>query len=209
MQKLAKAGDATEASLAPPFREIRAACAAISNAASLIDPMLPRARAVKDTFELIEFIEDYVKRRKGTFEREEISVNCVESKHGVSVRINRSRLLQVLDNLVRNSVYWLRRGHMTKEVTRPKAIHIEVTSTGFTVADSGCGVDPRFEDSLFEMFVTAKPDRDEGQGLGLFIATQLVEMDGGELTLDAERNPEGRRYRFSVDLRSSLVKAGS
>ena len=64
IQRAVKLGPVHESDLLPHLREILASCAAISNAASLIDPMLPRASAIKDTFELLEFVEDYVKKRK-------------------------------------------------------------------------------------------------------------------------------------------------
>ena len=75
-----------------------------------------------------------------------------------------------------------------------------MTRSGFIVADTGPGIDPHYEETLFEIFVTAKPDRDAGQGLGLFIVTELLRIDGCEITLLPDRNEDGRRYRFSVNL---------
>jgi signal transduction histidine kinase len=100
----------------------------------------------------------------------------------------------------------LRRGEATGEVDRPKKIDIRLTESGFIISDSGPGVDPRYEETLFEMFVTAKPDRDSGQGLGLFIIKQLLQIDGCDVLLLNDRNLDGRRYKFAVNL-SPLVKA--
>jgi signal transduction histidine kinase len=116
------------------------------------------------------------------------------------VRMNRGRLLQVLDNLVRNSVYWLRRGVAAMNVDRPKEIRVKVVADGFILLDSGPGVDPAYEESIFEMFVTAKPAKERGQGLGLFIVTQLLAADGCEIYLGPERNKDGNRNRFVVNL---------
>jgi signal transduction histidine kinase len=91
-------------------------------------------------------------------------------------------------------------------VDRPKQIEIALTQVGFTVSDTGPGVDPRYEESLFEIFVTAKLDRDAGQGLGLFITRELLQIDGCDVTLLSDRNEDGRRYKFAVNLRP-LVKA--
>jgi signal transduction histidine kinase len=187
----------------PHLRAIRSSCAAISGAASLIDPMLPRSRAVKESFSLKSMAEDYVKLRTFIFDRSGIHVAI--SGAGITVRANRPRLIQVLDNLVQNSIYWLNRGEVTGEVVGQKQIAVELTSSGFVISDSGPGVDSHYEESLFEMFVTAKPERDSGQGLGLFIARELLQIDGCEIELLSDRNEAGRKYRFAVSLQPLAV----
>ncbi len=127
-------------------------------------------------------------------------VNVTGRQNSVGLRVNRPRMLQVLENLVNNSLYWLRRAEHSGQLQGEKAISIEILPTGYTVYDSGAGVEPLFEDSLFEIFVTAKPDRDTGQGLGLFISKQLLAVDTRDISLDYKRNVLGRRYRFDVNL---------
>lgn len=189
----------------PHLRAIRASCTAISSAVALIDPMLPRSRAVKESIPLRSFIEDFFKARSSIYERSGIRTRITGT--GATVRANRPRLTQVFDNLVRNSAYWLRRGEVTGQVDRPKEIAIELTPSGFIVSDTGPGVDPHYEESLFEIFVTAKPERDTGQGLGLFIVTELLRTDGCDIALLPDRNADGRRYRFAVSLRPLVVRA--
>ncbi|MDG4670984.1 sensor histidine kinase [Shinella sp. 838] len=201
IDQIAKAG-ASE--ILPHLRAIRASCTAISSAAALIDPMLPRSRSVKETIVLRAFVEDFFKARSSIYERAGINVRITGT--GATVRANRPRLTQVFDNLVRNSAYWLRRGEMTSQVKRPKEISVELTAGGFIISDSGPGVDPDYESSLFEIFVTAKPERDTGQGLGLFIVTELLRADGCEISLLPERNADGRLYRFSVNLRPLVLR---
>jgi signal transduction histidine kinase len=203
IEKVAKIGGASDA--LSHLRAIRASCTAISSAAALIDPMLPRSRSVKETIALRSFVDEFFKGRASIYERAGIRTQI--KGNGPTVRANRPRLTQVLDNLVRNSVYWLRRGEATSQVQRPKEITVELTASGFIVSDSGPGVDPDYESALFEIFVTAKPERDIGQGLGLFIVTELLRVDGCEISLLPEKNSDGRRYRFSVNLRPLVVSA--
>jgi signal transduction histidine kinase len=204
LTKLAKGGAVSEATLAGHVRAMRDSCSAILSAASLIDPMLPRSRMLKETFDVVEFAKDYVQLRGHELSRDEVAVTVTGNPF--RVRMNRPRLLQVVDNLVHNSLYWLRRGYLTKTVSRPKGISIEVSDGLISVADSGPGVDPRYEESLFEMYVSGKPvDAGDGQGLGLFIVRQLLAADGCEIRLTEDRNPEGRRYRFTVDLRPVAI----
>lgn len=200
IEELVKEGRADEKSVARHTRSIRAACASITSAAAIIDPLLPRTRTVKEAIDLFDFVAQYKENRAGGLEREEIDFQIKGEAGKVIVKINRGRLLAVLDNLVRNSVYWLRRGATVLEITRPKRIRVEISSSGFSVADSGPGIDPKYEDSIFDMFISAKPASERGQGLGLFISSQLLAADGCSISLSADKNQDGRRYKFIVNL---------
>lgn len=204
LEKMVKNDKCSEAAL-PHLRAIRASCSSISSAASLIDPMLPRSRAVKESIGLAPFVQEYIKNRQTSFERDEITVHVIESS-ATTVRMNRGRLLQVLDNLVRNSVYWLQRGALTLNRKRNKEISVFITPNGFALDDTGPGVDPSYEEIIFDMFVTTKPVNERGQGLGLFIVTQLLAADGCEIYLSPERNSEERRSKFIIDLSAVVEK---
>jgi signal transduction histidine kinase len=205
IQQLSK-NQGNEASVLPLVRAIRGSCSAIANAASLIDPMLPRSRAVREVISLSDFLDDYFTNRKLSLEKDGVSVRLLAGHPTFEIKANRPRLLQVVDNLVRNSVYWLKRGADPASAAE-KLIFVELTPTGFVLWDSGIGVSPKVEDSLFEIFVTTKPNPDAGQGLGLFIITELLSLDGCTVALSHERNEAGRRFKFVVDLSPIIVEA--
>jgi signal transduction histidine kinase len=198
LEKAASRKNFDSKNLIPGLRAIRSSCNAIVNAATLIDPMLPRTRAVKEAIDLRDLVETYIKSRETTLDRAGIKTSLSGASR--TVRANRPRLIQIIDNLVRNSIYWLRRGEATGPSQRSKEIAIKFSDTGFVFSDTGPGIDPRFEDSLFDMFVSAKPDRDGGQGLGLFIVKQLLQVDGCDIVLLNARNEHGRRYKFEINL---------
>jgi C4-dicarboxylate-specific signal transduction histidine kinase len=127
-----------------------------------------------------------------------ISIGLDESFEDFSVRMNQGKLTQVIDNLVLNSVYWLREGIRRADIENP-TITFGSSRPFVTVADNGLGVDPAVEPLLFQPFVTTKP-RGEGRGLGLFITQQLLDSVGCEISLDPERNSHGRKYIFQIDL---------
>lgn len=200
IEELVKNGSADEKSIARHTRPIRAACASITSAAAIIDPLLPRTRAVKEVIDLFDFVTEYKENRKGGLDREGIDFEINGKAGKAVVKINRGRLLAVLDNLTRNSVYWLRRGVDVLEIKRPKHIHVDITSSGFSLFDSGPGIDPDYEDNIFDMFISAKPAAERGQGLGLFISSQLLAADGCSISLSTDKNQDGRRHKFIVDL---------
>jgi signal transduction histidine kinase len=62
------------------------------------------------------------------------------------------------------------------------------------VEDEGCGIAPGARETLFEPFVTTKP---EGTGLGLYISHDIVKRHGGRLAASSE---PGRGTTFTVEL---------
>lgn len=198
-----KAG--TDAAMMPSLRAIKGACTEIRKAAALIDPMLPRSRTLRQTFELVDFVRDYATRRASFFEGERIRVDVID-RGSPKVRTNRSRLTQVLDNLARNAAFWLSKGKQVTGIDRERVITIDVLPTGFIVSDTGPGVDPMLEDSIFEIFVTAKGPDEQGQGLGLYIVRNLLQAEGCGIDLLPDKNPAGRRYRFAVNLKNIVVE---
>ena len=89
-------------------------------------------------------------------------------------------IMQVLINLFDNAAYWL-------DTTAPSVPRqIRVTLDGdrgeLVFADSGPGVDVEDEPYIFEPFFSGKGQ--EGRGLGLYIARQLLERYGYGIELD-------------------------
>ncbi len=204
IEALTKSGKATSDATLPHLRAIRSSCTSIAASAALIDPLLPRTRAVKETIDLAAFMTEYFDHRSSSLELENIVFKLRKHIPSTVVRMNRGRLLAILDNLVRNSVYWMKRGTTVLKIDRPKEIRVTITSEGFAIADTGPGVDPAYDDSIFEIFTSAKPAADRGQGLGLFIVSQLLATDGGSVSLAPDKNEEGNRFKFVVNLASVL-----
>jgi len=67
-----------------------------------------------------------------------------------------------------------------------------------SVADTGPGVAAELRDTLFEPFVSGRP---EGTGLGLAIARELAEAHGGRLTLsDPGGDGPGHGATFTLEI---------
>lgn len=129
-----------------------------------------------------------------------IEIILLNTEKALTIRCNLSRLLQVIDNIIRNSVYWLRRSDSIFNIKIKKEIFIEFTNSGLIIWDTGIGIDKKVENNLFEMFVSAKPeDSNDGQGLGLFISQQLLRDEECDIRLLSERNTFGNMYKFFVD----------
>jgi nitrogen-specific signal transduction histidine kinase len=68
------------------------------------------------------------------------------------------------------------------------------------ISDTGSGPAEHVQQTLFEPFVTAKPD---GVGLGLSVAREIVEQHGGQI---AWHRADGMTH-FTVELPTEVAEA--
>ena len=113
--------------------------------------------------------------------------------------------MQVFDNLINNSIYWLEKRFEPSELHPIPIITIRVDKPWVYIEDNGEGIDKSVETILFEPFVTRKPIG-EGRGLGLFIVRQLLDSYQCDIYLDDSINEKGNRYRFSINLNEIISK---
>jgi PAS domain S-box-containing protein len=130
------------------------------------------------------------------------------AKHGVTVHFSaeegpliqadRTRLAQVLDNLIVNAVKF----SQSNGLVRVDAIWDGKNGGGWRidVADTGIGIPPEEIGQLFGRFVRASNARTAGlpgTGLGLSIVKAITELHGGHVTVDSTL---GHGTTFSVHL---------
>jgi two-component system OmpR family sensor kinase len=120
----------------------------------------------------------------------------LDASDPVRVLGDEARLRQVMDNLLDN----------VRVHTPPRTpVHVAVTSgpddAVVSVTDEGPGIPPDVAGRVFERFYRGDPARSRetgGAGLGLSIASAIVEAHGGRVT--AAQAPEGSGARFEVSL---------
>jgi signal transduction histidine kinase len=126
--------------------------------------------------------------------------------HLPPVYVDRTRIRQVILNLLSNAAKFTERGTITLMVDR---LVETVESQGafrpqlfllFTVADTGIGIAPEDIPIVFEEFRQVDSGiarQAEGTGLGLPISRRLVEMHGGRLWVES-RVGIGSRFCFTL-----------
>lgn len=169
---------------------------------AFIDPMLRTARETRQHITVSDFLEEYFDLRGARLKAASIAI-VLDVRADFTIVFSRGRLLQVLDNLVRNSEYWINQAARTSP-KQPREIRVTVDRPRVTISDSAKGVNPAIEDVIFDLFVTDKP-RGQGSGLGLFIVRQILEREKCYIFLAPERNEHRRRNTFVVDLGGALA----
>jgi two-component system, OmpR family, sensor histidine kinase VicK len=107
----------------------------------------------------------------------------------IMVKADKSKLFEVLSNLIRNAIKFTEQGAIT--VTLEKDGNQVIVN----IKDSGTGIDAEIMPRLFEKFATKS---DKGTGLGLFISKSIIDAHGGRIW--AINNPGGRGATFSFSL---------
>jgi PAS domain S-box-containing protein len=192
---------------------------------------------------LINDVLDLTKIETGNIELESAEVNLRELIDGITksmqFRVNdknirlcgnveeavpdvvmgdRTRICQILLNLVGNSVKFTEDGSITIDLKLIEQTQNNVTIK-FAVKDTGIGIAADKIDTIFESFKQAEVDTTRkygGTGLGLAITKKLVELHGSRINVDSTPG-EGSTFWFTVkfskgqtpdhrDINSSIVE---
>ena len=172
---------------------LRAQIKATNKRIRSVDVMSPSGRHRKERYDAVKQTRAIMDGFKARLKRHDI--DCVLTLDGTSkegsleVHMVRGLIAQSLENLLTNSIYWVQQGLRTNDSRRCIAINIESRSKVISVTDNGPGVDPRYAKEIFKPYFTT---RRKGKGLGLYIASELVEYHGGKIYLDAVPDEDGR-----------------
>ncbi|MBI2354774.1 MAG: response regulator [Deltaproteobacteria bacterium] len=109
------------------------------------------------------------------------------------------RLRQVLINLAGNAIKFTHKGEVGIQVSLEREID-DSANVRFEVRDTGIGIPRDRKRLLFQRFSQLDASRKRvygGTGLGLCISRQLVEMMGGDISVESEEG-KGSTFSFSV-----------
>ncbi|MCK5131819.1 MAG: response regulator [Candidatus Sabulitectum sp.] len=165
---------------------------ASDNLLKLIDDILDiskveagRIELEKIPFDLHEDVEKTCETLAPRAHEKELELNCrIHPDTPVWVVGDPSRLRQVIINLIGNAIKFTDKGEIFVEI---KALGEDEIS--FSVTDTGIGIPEGKLEAIFMSFTQADSThtrRYGGTGLGLAICTKLVELMGGEISVESE-----------------------
>ncbi len=116
------------------------------------------------------------------------------------------RFRQILLNLLGNAVKFTSRGSITLSLD---ALTVEPGFTQLTifVADTGIGVAPKEQESIFEPFIQSEEDitnRYGGTGLGLAISRKIARKMGGDLWVESDTG-KGSVFYFNARVKTGDI----
>lgn len=129
-----------------------------------------------------------------------LSLPC--EKEETIVIADKDRLYQVFCNLVSNAMKFTPSGHIEMGY-QPKGDHVE-----FYVKDTGIGIPAEYHAKIFERFrqvETEKTRKYGGNGLGLAITKNLIELMDGTIWLNSEPG-KGSAFHFTLPMQTERLK---
>ena len=114
-----------------------------------------------------------------------------------AVRIDPAEIDTILLNLITNSLYWMRRHDGERRLRFSLAPGPGRDRVTVSLDDSGPGIDPEERDRVFWPGVTHKPD---GIGMGLTVASELVDGRGGKMRTVVPGALGGGTFEFDLPL---------
>ncbi|MGB7663922.1 MAG: HAMP domain-containing sensor histidine kinase [Nitrososphaeraceae archaeon] len=121
---------------------------------------------------IIEDCKDRIK--DSTNNKVELMYNNNSKNNSVIVNADRERIIQVICNLLSNSIQFTNEGYISLSISLDE----ENKEIFITVKDTGIGISPEIMPRLFSKFAT-KSQR--GTGLGLYISKSIIEAHGGKI----------------------------
>jgi signal transduction histidine kinase/DNA-binding NarL/FixJ family response regulator/HPt (histidine-containing phosphotransfer) domain-containing protein len=129
-----------------------------------------------------------------------LSVEVADDLHR-NVLGDPQRIRQCLINLVGNAIKFTERGQVDIGLAK---IEAQPGWLRFSVRDTGIGIEPTTQQSLFEPFVQADASTTRnfgGTGLGLSIVKRFVEMMGGRIAFSSTLN-QGSTFWFDLPMQT-------
>jgi PAS domain S-box-containing protein len=169
----------------------------------LIDDLLDVSRVTSgkielkpERVELADVVARAVELVSPAMEGRQQKLTTAVPPRGMAVRGDRTRIVQILSNLLTNASRYGRTGGSIDIRASHEGSHLSLS-----VADDGRGISPELLPRIFDLFTQAerRPDRAEGGlGLGLAIVRSLVALHGG--SVDAVSDGPDKGSTFTVRL---------
>lgn len=183
------------------LRTLRSEMTSVSKRLRVLDPLSVSGRQRKEVFDIAALVADVLDGHKRQFDRHRIQLNVTLPPMPVRIRAVKGMIVQVLENLTSNSLYWLDlRGENEPDFVPTISLALQDDPLALSFEDNGRGVAVDNRERIFRSFFSLK-EQSKRRGLGLYIARDCAEYHGGTLELDESVNPEtGRLHRFVLTL---------
>jgi signal transduction histidine kinase/CheY-like chemotaxis protein len=158
----------------------------------------------RERVDITEVVDSAVEAVQPLLESKRLVFRTTVGEDVPQVYCDRTRIEQVILNLVSNAARFTEEGGITVEIVR-RDHRVRVS-----VADTGPGIAPKNIDRIFEPFCQGMSDlwRDKGgSGLGLSISKQFIELHGGRMWVESELGI-GTTFTFELPTSSSITPVG-
>lgn len=188
---------------ASAFKALGEQIKVIQRRLKILEPLSVPARQRRSHKNLREIVDYVIDSHSAQFQRHNIT-SMVNGPNKVVAFVIEGHVVQILENLIANSIYWLDLHKREHPEFKPKLIiRLNSGPPRLRLSDNGPGIPSSRAQSVFEPFYSTKPhSKSRRHGLGLYIARQNAELLGGSLELvDEGKIYDGRFNFFELELK--------
>jgi signal transduction histidine kinase len=185
---------------------LRAEIKSVSKRLRVLDEASVPGRQRAETFDLVQLVEDLKEGHAPQFARHGIEMKIRAPKRPLRVKLVKGMVVQILENLLSNSVYWMKI-RADREASYRPAIDVRIETDPLTIrfSDNGRGIAPDHRERVFRAYWSLK-EKSKRRGLGLFIAASNATDLKGRLTLSNKADKQtGRLHEFVLELPDAAV----
>jgi CheY-like chemotaxis protein/two-component sensor histidine kinase len=175
----------------------------------LVDDLLDITRIARgkitlerESIELAAFVRAVIADHLPRFDERQVDLQVEVRSNPVWIQGDRTRLAQIVGNLLTNAAKFTAAGGQTRVVV---CANPQNAAAYIQVQDTGRGIEPEFLSQVFEPFCQGKPTADQkqgGLGLGLSVVQGLVELHGGSVEVASAGAGRGTTFTVSLPLAS-------
>ena len=140
-----------------------------------------------------QLVEEVANREMELVVSRGLELKVETEPHLPPVEISRVRIDQVFANFISNAVKYSPSGSVITLTARRE----DAKNIRFAVKDEGPGVPKELRRRVFDKFFRASESGDEGAGLGLSIAREIVLAHGGNIGVESEEG-KGSEFFFTL-----------
>jgi signal transduction histidine kinase/CheY-like chemotaxis protein len=155
----------------------------------------------KEKIDIAVIIEDVRQMVHSAVESKGLKLTVEVAPNLPFIYLDRTRIRQVLLNLVTNSLRFTKKGGITIRASLPNSENIKVE-----VIDTGIGIARADQSKVFTEFRQTGVQnwqRGEGSGLGLSIGRRFIQMHGGDISLESELG-KGSNFYFTLPVHQQV-----
>jgi signal transduction histidine kinase len=152
--------------------------------------------------DMAELVSDAGEQWRHRLAQKELTLEIISAPVRLEVEADIAHLKWAIDNLISNSLNYTPRGGKVK---------LKIYSCGkdacVDIVDNGIGIATADQPHLFDRFFRAHNDENfeaRGVGLGLFITKSIVELHGGQISVESESGA-GSTFTVTIPLVNELI----
>lgn len=177
----------------------------VKHMTDLVDDLLDVSRVSRglvelqyDTVDIKTVIASAIEQARPIIEARNHLLSTEVASISTFVRGDRTRLIQVISNLLNNAAKYTPPGGRISLIVGVREHKVTVK-----VSDSGAGISPSLMPHIFELFTQAErtPDRSQGGlGLGLALVKNITDLHGGNVTVTSAGLGAGSTFEVALPL---------